>query len=428
MRSPFGKKRVISRYEHDVVRSPREISQPQFAALARYHESTQSKCFSLGYNSIKLNQYVGVIQVGDTVIEVLPKIDRTPDYDGYPRWRRTLLEMLEVCHKITPRDVGSAHQTTRHHSLLDIILDRYLGLVSILLQQGMVRRYIDNECNVSALKGRILFSQHLSRNLIRPDRWYTHHTIYDRNHQLHGMLKRAVEIAYESGSSHVRHRARLIAQEFADYDSFTPTQKYMGRLRFNRKTERYRGAVDMAWLIIRSYTPDFFAGGNPVIALMFDMNRLYEETVYHLLATYCRRYRNSVDVSFKNGTEFWQSMRLQPDIILKSGSTTVVIDTKWKRPSKDLPSANDLRQVFTYNLYYGSNQAVLLYPGNTDRLGRDGTFRPTVTIPEHVHSCQVRFATLNDTDGHLSSEFAPALLSDLIPEEEVDTVFPGPFS
>jgi len=428
MRSSSGTKRVISRFEHDVVRSPRDISQRQFALLARYHDSTQSECFSLGYNSIKLNQYVGVIQVGDTVIEVLPKIDRTPDYDGYPRWRRTLLEMLEVCQKISPREVGSANQTTRHHSLLDIILDRYLDLVSILLQQGLVRRYIDNESNVSALKGRILFSQHLSKNLIRPDRWYTHHTVYDRNHQLHGMLKKAIEIVHQSGSTGVQHRARLIAEEFADFDSFTPTQTYMERLEFNRKTERYRSAIQMAWLIIQSYTPDFVAGGNPVIALMFDMNRLYEETVYRLLDTYCRRSRPSVSVSNENRTKFWQSSSLEPDIIMESGSETVVIDTKWKRPHNDLPSANDLRQVFTYNLYYGSNQAVLLYPAISDSTGRSGPFQRTITHPSHVHGCQVRYATLNDADGHLSSEFARALVDELLPGKKIAVVVQGAYS
>jgi 5-methylcytosine-specific restriction enzyme subunit McrC len=108
-------------------------------------------------------------------------------------------------------------------------------------------------------------------------------------------------------------------------------------------------------------------------------------------------------------------MRLQPDIVLKAGSTTVVIDTKWKLPGDRLPSPSDLRQVFAYNLYYNSTKAVLLYPGNTDRLGRSGTFLPTATIPDHEHGCQIRYATLNDAEGHLSSAFAPALLNELLP-------------
>lgn len=113
-------------------------------------------------------------------------------------------------------------------------------------------------------------------------------------------------------------------------------------------------------------------------------------------------------------------MRLQPDVTLTSGSTTVVIDTKWKIPNDGLPSPSDLRKVFAYILYYDSTKAVPLFPGNTDRLGHSGTFLPTATIPDYEHECQIRYAALNDAEGHLSSAFAQTLVHELVPVSSVN--------
>lgn len=416
MHEPHMMRRVITRYEHDTISVPGDISKSQFASLARYHEKVSSDYYSLGYTSIKLNQYVGVIQVGDTVIEVLPKIDRDTDPEGKPRWRRTLLQMLEVCQKITPRTVGTVDQSTSHHTILDLFLDRYLELVTVLLQQGLVRRYIENEDNVRALKGKILFSQHLAQNIIRPDRWFTRHTIYDRNHQLHGLLKTAILITERFGSEKVRQRAYRILQDFKEFDQFIPTKSFMERLNYNRTNERYRNAVAMAWLLIQSYAPNIEFGKNPVIALMFNMNQLYEETVCRLLSDFCSRTtRNRITVDSKIKIPFWENMKLEPDIVLHYGTKSVVIDTKWKRPKNDYPSPEDLRQVFVYNLYCGSDKAVLLYPGMENQKVHAGMFCSPGISMEHHHGCEIHYAVLNDPDGNLNKQFAPELVERLAP-------------
>ena len=48
------------------------------------------------------------------------------------------------------------------------------------------------------------------------------------------------------------------------------------RLRYDRSTERYRYAVALARLIILNYQPDVRAGREDVLAILFNMNELFE--------------------------------------------------------------------------------------------------------------------------------------------------------
>lgn len=40
----------------------------------------------------------------------------------------------------------------------------------------------------------------------------------------------------------------------------------------------------------------------------------------------------------------------------------LVLDTKWKLPEKNIPDYNDLKQMFVYNEFWNSSNAVLVYP------------------------------------------------------------------
>jgi 5-methylcytosine-specific restriction enzyme subunit McrC len=61
------------------------------------------------------------------------------------------------------------------------------------------------------------------------------------------------------------------------------TEQTFQRLAFDRNTERYRPAMALARLIILNYQPDVRRGGHDVLAILFDMNELFERYVLRLL-------------------------------------------------------------------------------------------------------------------------------------------------
>ena len=70
--------RVIKVFEYDSLKIDTEdFQKTHWEALGWYNEDNGDKFFSLTPNAVKFSHYVGVIQVGNLTIEILPKIGKT---------------------------------------------------------------------------------------------------------------------------------------------------------------------------------------------------------------------------------------------------------------------------------------------------------------------------------------------------------------
>ena len=119
-----------------------------------------------------------------------------------------------------------------------------------------------------------------------------------------------------------------------------------------------------------NYHSDLKGGQNNILAIMFDMNQLWESYIYYSLKRSARFFNIPVVVEGQCKRVFWRhpehyDLRLKPDIILRSenesNSKAVVIDTKWKYRSDT--SIADVRQMYAYGRYFQSDEVFLLYPG-----------------------------------------------------------------
>ena len=98
-----------------------------------------------------------------------------------------------------------------------------------------------------------------------------------------------------------------------------------------------------------------------MLALLFDMNNLWEEYVLVKLKQEAASLKG-IEVYGQQSREFWQGIAIRPDIVVKKDEEYFVIDTKWKNIQNLKPSTQDLRQMYVYNDYWKSVRAMLLYP------------------------------------------------------------------
>jgi 5-methylcytosine-specific restriction enzyme subunit McrC len=126
-----------------------------------------------------------------------------------------------------------------------------------------------------------------------------------------------------------------------------------------------RKAIEIERLLLLNYHPDLSQGRNHVLALMFDMNPLWEKFVYVSL----RKYLGVTSIIPQQKKPYWKLMGqkpvgLKPDIVVTKDGSFFVIDTKWKVMDKPKPSEDDLMQMYAYTKYFHSYHTLLCYPGS----------------------------------------------------------------
>lgn len=361
---------MIQVFEHQSLKKDKDVfTVKHLEALERYLGDSDEETFpyySLIHNGVKFRQYVGVICVGDLVIEVLPKTD-DGDEDK-DKWQSRLLHMLSRVYKLEARTPSNAPQDHQSNSpILDIFINKFLLEVDKLLNRGLVKCYRKEDGNRKALKGKLLIGKHVTTNFVHKERFYVRHTTYDQEHILNRILRQAVGIIPRITTNlQLRGHACSTLFNFPELHEVAVNEDLFNGLQFDRKTEDYREAIQIAKLLLLHFRPKNTAGKYDILALMFDMNKLWEEYVYLTLRRYLTNFGTKITAqrpeTLWNGNSLTKHIR--PDIVIVYDGCKYVLDTKWKRP-KGAPSDDDLHQMYTYLKRFRAKKVALIYPATS---------------------------------------------------------------
>ena len=403
---PIQKKELILKnsriqvFEHQVLAvGDRQggvvFSDNHFESLLRFYQKKATKFFTPIYKGIRFSHYVGVLQTGNLTIEILPKADaqKAPDTG---LWQSVLIDMLRTCRLLKTESLSQANLQLRPHAILDLYLEIFLAEIEKLLQEGLIKSYERRADHLPVLKGRLLVPAHIRKNNIQKDRFYVNYAQYTYDHFYNQLIFKALLIVEKiADQPFLREKLRQIRAVFPKVSEITVTENHFEQLKFHRQTQRYAVALDIARLLILNFSPDITKGNNHVLAILFDMNLLWEEFIYRQLKT---QQNDHLQVSRQQQKPFWQRRYLRPDIVLKSGDKNIVIDTKWKILTRVSPSMEDLRQMYIYQQYFDAEKSVLLYP-NVHHLDNLPATAFEQTEEGKKYACQVAFIDLLKNHG-----------------------------
>lgn len=320
--------------------------------------------FKLIRNGIQFCEYVGAIQIGNVLIEVLPKADkRKGNSDDKRRWQQTLIDMLRVVHGFEVKAPSAAHLSLKNNSILDLYFELFVIEVEKLIKLGLVKKYRQKESNLSCLKGRLIFKEQINKNLIHKERFFTRHTSYDQQHLLHIILYKTIQVISKINQNGIlAGRINALKLNFPEMPDQKISSASFDKIILNRKTNAYTKALEISQLILLHFHPNLSKGKKDVLALMFDMNLLWEKFILISL-----KKTSGLKVFGQNSKYFWKPIggsrrTIRPDIRIRFNEKNYILDTKWKNV-EGKPSIEDVRQMYAYHMYFEAIKVALLYPG-----------------------------------------------------------------
>lgn len=391
----------ITVFEHQSIKLGQEFPNGKFdsdvlLACQRFYGEAGIPYYELIHNGIRFKEFVGVIQVGNTVIEVLPKADKNEIKGNEAlKWQLILIGMLKAVHGFDVQAPSSSNLSLKSNTILDLYFELFIREIEFLLHTGLVKKYRKVNGNVNALKGSLQFGKHIQNNLVHQERFFVKHSIYDVQHLLHFIFYktlRLLKLINTNTSLHSRIGALLL--HIPEMPDIRIAESSFEKIILDRKTVRYQKALEISKLLLLRYHPDLNNGRNHVLALMFDMNKLWEQFVAASL-----RSQTGFKTFTQKSKNFWnpkdgQRKTIRPDILIEVNSKSYVLDTKWKILTDNRPSAEDIRQMYAYHHYFNAEKVALVYPG--DLSGVSGNYVEIDQTKDSKMECSLIFLPVGD--------------------------------
>ena len=333
---------------------------------------------------IRIKNHVGVIETKEGVtLEILPKIhlSRSTKEIELTETKQIFFKMLKHLKNSPFVQISNAHLDARNNfPILEVFIQSFISETEMLLNKGLKFDYIQEIENINYLKGKILINQNLKYNYSNHSRFFCEYSIYSTNIPHNKILKATLLKLVKLTNSFNSYSSILkILSHFENIESSQNFQNDFIRIKTSGRFFGYYEKL-MQWSEIfltgKSFTN--FSGSNLNIAILYPMERLFEDYISFLFS----KYSNKFEIRLQDKSYFLVTQkgvgkfRLKPDILVKEAELTrKIIDTKWKLLDQYSEKKNyNISQADMYQLYaYGKKYAVtggsepslvLIYPSN----------------------------------------------------------------
>jgi len=368
-------------------RADKQVSRTDFEEVRNFVLSRPAEgqsVLKLEHQGLKARNFVGIIQTRrGTTIEILPKIDLA-GADSIEEEKKVFLKMLQVWRDGPCRNMGDADiRTTKNFPLLEVFIRMFLADLLELTRRGLARSYSRVENNLRVLKGKLVFSRHIKHNLIHRERFYVQYEEFSANRPVNRLLKSTVLLLQRLSRSvknqTLIHQARFYFEDIPESKNIAAD---LTRAKVDRTMPLYSRLFPWVKLFLENSAPAAYRGQSPAFALLFPMEKIFEDYVAHRLRREMDGWKISTQEAclslVEQNPEGRREFRMRPDIVARKRdkTRTLVMDTKWKRLNENSPhhgiSQGDLYQLYAYGKKYGKKYAAsqtpvtlcLLYPRN----------------------------------------------------------------
>ena len=351
-----------------------ELAPDEAVALAATGAVEVLRTASPGRWTLRAGKHVGAIQVGETELQIRPKVPvaRLLYLLGYARdpggWRDDEVRLAGV------------------DELVPAMAVSFAALAHRALQQGVLQGYEEREESLLLLRGRLREGEQVRRRVglaLPLEVRYDEFTVdIAENRILLGAARRLLALRGVPAAT----RGSLVHLTAQLGDVRAPVAgEPLPVVRATRLNARYRPALHLAELVLRGRSVELRSGDVRASGFLFDMNRVFEDWLTAALTAALSPHGGVVRAQFRTWLDEDGRIPVRPDLTWwRQSHCTAVIDAKYKALRlADAPNA-DLYQMLAYCKVMELPRGHLVYAAG-DELPRTHVIRNS-GVEVHVHT------------------------------------------
>lgn len=357
--------------------------------------------------TVTFNNYVGLIQTKSGFqIEVLPKICFADKDDiGNEATKRIFIKMLRSLKNFPGKVFNDASLKVDRMNLYELFINMYIQEVRQIVKHGLRSTYISKEENIACFKGKLLVNLNMRQNIIHKERFYVSFEEFHQNRPENRIVKATLEkLQRITTSAENSKEIRQLLLSFEMVKSSVSYETDFSKVILDRNTKDYENIIRWSRVFLMNESFTTFSGHTSSRALLFPMESVYESYVAKKMKEVLGQFGweiSSQDRGFYLFEEPEERFALRPDIVLKKGARTVIMDTKWKElfdnSAKNYGiSQADMYQMYAYSKKYKTPEVWLLYPDDPEMKGRNDIY-----FSDNETVVRVRFIDLINIENDL---------------------------
>lgn len=359
---------TICEYDKLYIRQNRNLNKKiiseKDAAYLQQIVIDNSPVFAFGNRCLVAQKWVGVVALPDYSIEILPKIFTEATAE---KSRDILVRMLLIAHLSTNIRQLPASLSMKKHSLMEMLIETFLVELQTYVDSGLQHDYKKVTQNITKVKGKILFNQHINKNAWNPTHFYCRYSSYQEDTGLNQFFK-ACLLCMATATNDIWNKKKIdeLLSSFYYVSSITREDALNLNIEFTPINIRAEDAFKYGKMFLENIYATLNAGTTKIYSMLFDMNLLYETFIYRAaLTAFGNRvtYQKKAGYVVSRNSDSKRFICMRPDLTIKSDDgTEIIVDTKWKIPNK-FAKESDIYQMNAYSTSsHKVSKVVLLYP------------------------------------------------------------------
>jgi 5-methylcytosine-specific restriction enzyme subunit McrC len=348
-----------------------------------------------GKIAVKTTQYVGVFQLDDITIRVLPKMYRTGDGNPQTTATRNFFYLLQYTDLSSVKFRGSGDFLAEDLDWFEILTRMFAEEMRRQWYRGAYRTYQPVEDISPILTGK----WRLSDQFCHPEqknRFFIEKDEFTADNALNRVFRYVIErLWFTTTDAGNRRLLGELRQDMAEVSLLPDLSLTMANsIPITRLNQSYESLLELAKLFLAHRSLQLSSGRVKTFAFCFNMNRVFENFVTEFII----RHQRSILPDFLQGCQLFPQanrhtqylakdrenrpvFQLRPDLIFsRGGNYPALLDTKYKRLQTEKRNlaitSNDFYQMFAYIHRYNCPLAIVVYPHAIDGEERlDRTFR-----------------------------------------------------